>query len=413
MKRRKTKVLKTDIVNLGLPGTPVKPTKYNSKDWIPFTGDKGEANQFPNEINEILQQSPTLRAVVASKRDYTVGDALIVDGFDVDEVVNSDNESFVDVYAEAAYFIHAHNSAWLQLVKKGNDIGLFVINPAKVRYMTEGGVGIDKDWKNPRKDEIQNVALYPEWSEVDGSLVSMVHIKQKDSDVLPYSIPDWLGAQFYAKCEYLSGTFNYDYLENGMFPSGVLDLVGEVGSEEEDEDTAKDYKDFLMGTESGNAGKVLIRTLDSIDNKTSNFTPLTDIKDGHFSNLSDLCTQKIITACRWFSSLAGIQSAGSLGSNQQILNEYRIALKTLSRPRKVLENALNNSYFRELGKVAEFEHENIPIVNDEVWQGSQVSSCLAVLDQMQLGTITRDQAVNLMVSAFNLTETEADKIVGA
>jgi hypothetical protein len=48
--------------------------------------------------------------------------------------------------------------------------------------------------------------------------------------------------------------------------------------------------------------------------------------------LQRLARENIISGHRWFASLAGISTAGQLGSNQQIRNEYNIALKGLVVP---------------------------------------------------------------------------------
>ena len=56
-----------------------------------------------------------------------------------------------------------------------------------------------------------------------------------------------------------------------------------------------------------------------------------------------MAAQSIVTAHRWKASLAGIQTAGSLGSNQQIRSEFDIVFTDVIRnvQRKVLNKFLN------------------------------------------------------------------------
>jgi hypothetical protein len=59
---------------------------------------------------------------------------------------------------------------------------------------------------------------------------------------------------------------------------------------------------------------------------------LNNQEEGEFQALADLAAKEIITAHRWTPSLAGLSTAGQLGSNQQIRSEFDIVYNTVIRP---------------------------------------------------------------------------------
>ena len=78
-------------------------------------------------------------------------------------------------------------------------------------------------------------------------------------------------------------------------------------------------KDKYVGE--GNNDKFLVELLDSPE-QAAHIKEFERERDGEFQMLSELAVKNIITAHRITPSLAGLETAGKLGSNQQIRNEY-------------------------------------------------------------------------------------------
>ena len=98
---------------------------------------------------------------------------------------------------------------------------------------------------------------------------------------------------------------------------------------------------------------MFVELLDSPD-MAAKITEFTSTKQGDFEELQRLATQNIITGHRWFASLSGVQTGGQLGSNQQIRNEYNIALKSLIIPQ--FQKPLLKM-FNEILKIAKIDVE--------------------------------------------------------
>ncbi|NBW21716.1 MAG: hypothetical protein EBR82_78540 [Caulobacteraceae bacterium] len=74
----------------------------------------------------------------------------------------------------------------------------------------------------------------------------------------------------------------------------------------------------------------MVVSKDSNESKAT-FTPISQEQEGSFKELKAIATETIITACQWFPSLAGIATEGKLGSNQQIAQEFEIAIRHVGK----------------------------------------------------------------------------------
>jgi len=77
----------------------------------------------------------------------------------------------------------------------------------------------------------------------------MFCMKDYESGFDYYGLPTWMGAIFYAKLEVLIGQFNTNMFDNGLFGSGILTINSDGMSAEEIEDTVRNVKRDLVGTE--------------------------------------------------------------------------------------------------------------------------------------------------------------------
>jgi hypothetical protein len=80
---------------------------------------------------------------------------------------------------------------------------------------------------------------------------------------------------------------------------------------------------------------------------------LQDIKEGSWLELGQIARENIITAHEWSQSLAGLSTAGSLGTNQQIRAEFEIIQNTVIKP--IQDQLLNQWLNRTLLEAAEYE----------------------------------------------------------
>ena len=84
-------------------------------------------------------------------------------------------------------------------------------------------------------------------------------------------------------------------------------------------------------TGTGNNAKIFAQVL-SDESMKADVQKLTDDSEGNYLELATMAKNQIITAHRWTPSLAGVSTAGQLGSNQQIRAEFEILQNTVIEP---------------------------------------------------------------------------------
>lgn len=149
------------------------------------------------------------------------------------------------------------------------------------------------------------------------------HYRRRENGYDYYGVPDyWAGAKD-AVIEYMVRVFNNSRLDNGQFTQAYITYIGQPPEGETPEVFLKKQYEKMGGAH--NAGKPFTSMVNAPEAAPQiNFSP--NNNEGEFLALEKSAFEGIVRAHRWFPSLAGIATSGSLGSNQQIRNEYSIAI---------------------------------------------------------------------------------------
>jgi hypothetical protein len=343
--------------------------------WFPFFKDSD--NIYINDLAARAKRSPTHGAIVQSKAVYTQGQDFTysINGeaksfYELDvnlqsylSEVNNKRQSQHWLFGKAAYdFIYSGN-AYVEVIKGKEFTSQFFMDASKVRISEETAY-VSAYWRDIENEPTYNSKDYPvkEIPLWDGKLDTkqehfIYHLKNDVPEYDYYGLPEHLQILKWADVEYKIVQFNLDKLKNGFFPSVAMDIVGQAPEGMTEQEYVEKIKDSF--TDEGNNHKMLIQLVDSLDQAT-NITEFTTAREGELLELQNLATQTIIAGHRWFASLAGISQAGSLGSNQQIRNEYNIALKGVVIPQ--FQKPLLRM-FNDLLKIAGFNDIKLDVLN--------------------------------------------------
>ena len=146
-----------------------------------------------------------------------------------------------------------------------------------------------------------------------------MHIMRKYPEFNYYGLPDYVGALNWIDIEYRIPKYNIDKFDNGFFPSVLMQMFGEVPDGMNAQEYVNKIKDTYVGE--GKNDKILIELLDSPE-QAAVIQQLENEREGEFLTLSNLSEKAIIVAHRITPGIAGLETAGKLGSNQQIKDEY-------------------------------------------------------------------------------------------
>jgi len=385
------------------PKLPVETDKKKDfrGEWVQFFKD--DNNTFPNDCAKRAKRSSTHNALIESKVGYVVGDGFKAHrGSEIIEIdkeknlsdyldsVNNHEESLIDVYTKCARDLITTGNFAVEVVRSGGQQFIFHKDITTVRLEKAdadnriNNVYISPDWsaikKNARAGQEEKITKIPAYFYGTKESNSIYYCKNYSPEFFYYGVPDHIGASLWVDIEYLIPTFNVNKFKNGFMPSAIIDLFG---TEPPEGMTAQQYLDKIIEkfTGEGNNSKILFQMLDSQEQKSS-IQVLDNVREGDFQKLHDLAVQNIITAHRFTPSLAGIATAGKLGSTQQVQSEFEIINNTVIRPYKDKLLRVFNTLIKEAGFDIKLDvHTASPVSVTSLIQPSEV---MTINEQRQL-----------------------------
>lgn len=412
-----------EVVNLGTPKipTPIANLKRIGTPYIPF----GDDNDFPQKIAELSRESATLGAILANKGDFAAGDGYTITGSkNVESWLKRVNKNQNIIELAELLFIdyYLSGNAYLRVARPINskvlaEYSLEHLPQDTIRLSSKSeGFIFNSDWLT-RQSSYNIIGKFPNFTPIDEVYEeSIIHLKDYVPGFPHYGLPTYMGAVQYAKLEYLIGLYNNNQFDNQMLPSGILEVVTSNMEDESAKAFIKSVKDKYVGVEKGNNGKILVLGKDGNENKAS-FTPISQEQEGSFTELKQIATETIVTACQWFPSLAGIMVGGKLGSNQQVLQEFDIAIKQVSK--------LQSKFIQELKSITRLcltDSFEMLFVNNKPGYVSKVTekvsdSQLSMFNNLLVAAIgeadqiKKNSYVNSFVILFGFSEDEANSMI--
>ena len=385
------------------PKIPVESDKRKDfrGEWVQFFKD--DNNTFPNDCAKRAKRSSTHNALIESKVGYIAGEGFTASrGSEIIELskeknlsdyidsVNNHEESLIDVYTKCARDLVTTGNFAGEVVRSGGQQFIFHKDITTVRLGKAdadnriNNVYISPDWsaikKNARAGTEEKITVVPSYRYGTKEDNSIYYCKSYTPEHFYYGTPDFIGANLWIDIEYRIPKYNLDKFDNHFAVGAIVDLFG---TEPPMGYTAQEYVDEIVNkfTGEGNNNKVLFQMLDSQEQKSS-FQILDNIREGDFEKLHNLAVQNIITAHRFTPSLAGIATAGKLGSTQQVQSEFEIINNTVIRPYKDKLLRVFNTLIKEAGFDIKLDvHTSSPVSVTSMIQPSEV---MTINEQRQL-----------------------------
>jgi hypothetical protein len=304
----------------------------------------GEYNDFPQHLIDLYNNSSIHGTCINAIVDGIVGEGLVAEPSYVLDRANPE-ESWNDLFGRLATDFKLYGGyamevvynksrtkiaavyhidySWLRAAEKnyrGRIPGYYISNEwsEKYRYTTNQ---ISKDVPylpvyNPAKSNEEPKQLY----------VYRPYAPGQDY----YPLPDYVGALRVINLDEEVDNFHLNNIKNGLAPSLAITTFTNA-----DPDQRQAIEEMLRMQYAGtdNAGSLLYMDLDDPANAPV-ITPIPQNgADGYYTTLSDLVTQKILTAHRITSGMIlGIKEPGQLGGRQEMLDAYLLLVNTVIRP---------------------------------------------------------------------------------
>ena len=291
--------------------------------------------------------------------------------------VNHDGDNVLEICRKAAYDFKQFGNCYgqIDIIPAGEQNIVFLthqhtnfVRPYRSRDLKTRFYGVSQDWgvvpyilnrsfssmsaeeraEAAQRDQIptfvHNIPAYPsfnseeimsysdELSEVldeddelsdPGIKSSMLHAKQYSPEFYFWGLPDWIGSKHWVELEYRIAKFNVSKFQNGLTPSGILQMFGDL-TDEQKQAYIHDMRQKMTGTE--NDFKVIFQISENPDLVTK-FTPFEQSYQGYFMELATLCKEFIAVGMGVPLSLVQA-TAGQLGNNQQLRSEFELLYNT-------------------------------------------------------------------------------------
>jgi len=366
-------------------------------------------NLFPQILTKIVKESSTLKSVINSIAQYVSYGEVVASDYFLDKITYDLNKYYG--WAELSKRLCAdrktYGYAFIEEVRIGGEVFIYHLDASRVRFIEYIGdypekVAISKDW-NDTKVFPYELDLYPNYTQLDKKKVRIIPIMDYESGSVDYPFPMWSGCFYDAQVESLIGQYNANQFENGVTLSSMLKFdFGDVTNDDDLKNKKHKLEQQIKGTSDGRSGKTLIVPITG-DVETPEYIQYPMQKEGSFIELQKLVENNIVKACSWFRSLAGLESAGTLGNNQQLRNEWELAERQIRNEQDILMEALLKAF------------ENTPYENEEYAFNNQspmnvindISSIITLLQNRE--TIGVNSIIHIL-TAMGMDVEEAEKI---
>lgn len=347
------------------------------QDWVPYFENSN--NIYPNDLAKRARRASMHSAILQKKVTFTCGKDFIykVDGEvtafeDLDQnlqdfikEVNNEGDSLRDLFKMlATNYIYIGNT-YLQIAKSGDETGLFSEDATKVRigknkenaYISSYWTDIKNSSHPDSKYNIVSVPLFQGDYETSAKNY-IIHLKRKYLGFDYYGLPDYVSALDWIDIEYRIPKFNIDKFDNAFMPSALVSQYGEPPDGLTPQQYVDKIKDNLTGE--GNNSKVSVQLLDSPEQKADIYE-FSQERDGEFGDLNELAKKAITSAHRISPTLAGLETAGRLGQDNKVKEEYDKFMNEVCIPdfQEPLLRLLNKT----INKIVGFENLEIGILN--------------------------------------------------
>jgi len=348
----------------------------NNKDYVYWGGD----NLWPRHSIELYNYSSINRACLNAKRDGVWGKQLLVDGRDANTIMVNSNESLRSLYKKTAMDFVIHNGFSMNVIKRRDGEGISEMYHMDMSKLRSGKVDYrdfvqkyyySADWRDTRKYKVIELPAFDLQTDEPSQVWWYMGYAPNQTY---YPMPEWIGGRVAVEIDINIKNFHLQNLQNGFFPSIFISLNNGVPSEEERSQVYRHLYDKYSST--NNAGGMFLNFSDDKDHEPT-ITPLSpNASDSFYTAMDEIVRNTILTSHRITSpKLLGIETPGSLGSKDEVIEGYEHFLRTVIVPAQ--DQLL--AEFEKLLFLRDKKMYKLEIVQNEIFDSQPVESVTPVI----------------------------------
>lgn len=330
--------------------------EVNNKDYILY----GQNNDYPAILAEMMNKSAKHNAILTKKANMTASKGWKYDSIEEKQFIANLNgsETLDDIVYKNAFDLTLYGGFCFLITWSKDRTKI-----ARIQYMDWSRVRrvkeldddsemaqlqaegveyylISADWSQERKEKYKPVLVQgfsTEHTKEATQLVWCPMYRPQTEDTYP--LPDYQAAATYIALDTEVSNWHLNNVKNGFSPSMMINLIG-APSDEEMKQLQRKLENQYQG--SPNAGKIILTVSDDRE-QLPEITPLSlNDSDERYKDLEEQITNNIILGHRASSAAVGKETAGKLGTSDEILEaELQFQKNVIDGYQILLERAYN------------------------------------------------------------------------
>lgn len=331
-----------------------KETLYTGKEYV----DWGDGNQYPEYLQALYDNVPTLQSIIEGCVDYAVGDGItIVPLNDTLEpgVMNLKGETIEEQVNDLERDFFLFGGFALQVIRNAQG-GIAEIHFVDMRFLRcNKECNVFYYSENWSKGGRKNVVVYPafmpnlDWfalsdEERNRHASSILYVKRSRKKTYP--VPCYAAAVKACEIERCVDDFHLNAINNGFTGSYIINFNNGVPEDAIKEEIEDSFNEKFSGHE--NAGRIGFSWNPNKESATT--VEKVEVEDfgEKYKSLESNSRQKIFTAFRANPNLFGIPTESLGFSQEEYESAFRLFNRTMIRPaQKKIADAYDKIYGRK------------------------------------------------------------------
>lgn len=330
-----------------------KETKCTGKEYVEW----GDGNQYPEYLQALYDNVPTLKSIIDGCVDYAVGDGVsILPLTDTlpNGVMNLKGDTIVEQVRDVSFDCFFAGGLALQVIRNGYG------DPVETHYIDMRFLRANKEctvfyysenWgKGGKKDVIVYPVFMPnlDWNaltdeERNRHASSILYVKKSHKKTYP--VPCYAAAIKACEIERCVDDFHLNAINNGFTGSYIINFNNGVPEDNIKEEIEDSFNEKFSGHE--NAGRIGFSWNPNKESATT--IEKVDVEDfgEKYKSLEANSRQKIFTAFRANPNLFGIPTESLGFSQEEYESAFRLFNRTMIRP---IQTMIADAYDKIYGK---------------------------------------------------------------